>query len=170
MLPFILMTIPIYIIVRMVVIKIKNKKINWYFEIGLSLLIFFLVGLLSQALVSNNRTHQTNLIPFIVLKDTYREVFKNGNINYFLINFMGNIIMFMPIGFMLPLLYKISVKKVILLGSLFSLFIEISQLFLQRGTDIDDLMLNTLGVVLGLVIYKLVDKKKKELVNKFKVM
>lgn len=78
--------------------------------------------------------------------------------------------MFMPIGFILPLLYKISGKKVILLGSLFSLFIETSQLFLQRGTDIDDLMLNSLGVVLGLLIYKLVDKKKKELVNKFKVI
>lgn len=78
--------------------------------------------------------------------------------------------MFMPIGFILPLLYKISGKKVILLGLLFSLFIETSQLFLQRGTDIDDLMLNSLGVVLGLLIYKLVDKKKKELVNKFKVI
>ena len=39
------------------------------------------------------------------------------------------------------------------------MFIEICQLFLTRGTDVDDLILNTLGVVFGLLCYKLLYKK-----------
>jgi glycopeptide antibiotics resistance protein len=38
-------------------------------------------------------------------------------------------------------------------GLLFSLFIEISQQFVVRNTDIDDLILNTFGVYLGYLLY-----------------
>ena len=64
---------------------------------------------------------------------------------YFLINFLGNIIMFMPFGLFIPYLWGISGKKTILIGFSSSLFIEFCQLFLSRGTDVDDLILNTLG-------------------------
>jgi len=69
--------------------------------------------------------------------------------------------MFIPIGFFLSLLWKLEDKKVVMIGFCSSLFIETSQLFLRRGTDVDDLILNTLGVYLGLVLYKLLKKIKK---------
>ena len=100
-----------------------------------------------------------NLIPFRIFYDTYIEVFKNNNISYFIISFIGNIIIFIPLGILIPLLYKISSKKVILIGFLISLLIEIIQLFLKRGTDIDDLILNTLGVFIGTLIYKKIGGK-----------
>ena len=79
----------------------------------------------------------------------------------------GNIIMFMPIGFFTALLWKLSNKKVIAIGFFFSLLIESCQLFLTRGTDIDDLILNTIGTILGLLLYKIIDKKFKNVIVKF---
>ena len=111
---------------------------------------------------------EINLIPFKVIFDTYREVIQNGYINYFIINFLGNIIMFMPIGFFIPLLWNVSNKKVVIIGFCFSLFIEICQLFLTRGTDVDDLMLNTIGVILGLLLYRFLYKKFKSFLVKFR--
>ena len=113
--------------------------------------------------------HETNLIPFKVLVETYNEVFVNGYINYFLINFLGNIILFIPFGFIVSLLWKVSNKKVIVIGFYSSLFIEICQLFLTRGTDVDDLILNTLGVVFGLLRYKLLYKKFNSKMDNYKV-
>ena len=76
--------------------------------------------------------------------------------------------MFIPFGIFIPLLWDISNKKVIIYGFLSSLFIEISQLFLTRGTDIDDLILNTCGVLLGLLLYKLLNKKLNQFFIKFR--
>ena len=119
--------------------------------------------------IIKNGIHETNLIPFKVLVETYNEVFINGYINYFIINFLGNIILFMPFGFIIPLLWNVSNKKVIIIGFCSSLFIEICQLFLTRGTDVDDLILNTLGILLGLLLYKLLYKKFNKYMDKFRL-
>lgn len=62
--------------------------------------------------------------------------------------------MFMPIGFFSPLLWtKLnSLKKVTLFGFGISFIIEFTQLFLSRATDIDDLILNTIGAMLGYLV------------------
>lgn len=75
----------------------------------------------------------------------------------------------MPIGFLLSLLWKMKSQKIILTGFLISFFIEFCQLFIARETDIDDLMLNTFGTILGLIIYKLLSKKFDKLFTKFKI-
>ena len=63
--------------------------------------------------------------------------------------------MFVPFGFMLPIMWNEfeSFKKTVEAGFLFSLFIEITQMFNFRATDVDDLMMNTLGTVIGFGIY-----------------
>ena len=67
-----------------------------------------------------------------------------------------NIIMFMPFGFLLPLIWKNfrNANKVVLMGFLMSLAIEICQLFNIRTTDIDDLLMNTLGTLVGYCCWK----------------
>ena len=166
MIPYMVITIPIYLLIRFVYLKSKHKKLNWHHEVVLFLFVIFIVGLASQTIIPKFETgiggfkivksgiHETNLIPFKVLFETYNEVFVNGYINYFLINFLGNIILFMPFGFIIPLLWKVSDKKVIVL---------------TRGTDVDDLILNTLGVVFGLLCYKLLYKKFNNKMDKFRV-
>lgn len=82
-----------------------------------------------------------------------------------------NIILFIPLGFFLPLLYKKynRVNRIALTGFLFSISIEIVQMFGMGSTDINDLITNTVGTCLGYYIYKVLFKLvQKELCVKFK--
>lgn len=88
-----------------------------------------------------------NLIPFVHLFDKY---------DGWLINIIGNITMFIPVGVVWPLCFKKldSIGKTVLSGAAFPLFIEITQLLLyDRCSDVDDLILNTTGIFIGAVIY-----------------
>lgn len=181
MIPYMIIAVPIYLIIRFLMLRKTSRKFNLYHEITLLIFVIFIVGLASQTVIPKielgingninilkNGTHGINLLPLKVLFETYREVFINLNINYLIINFLGNIIMFMPIGFFIPLLWEIPDEKIIIVGFLFSLFIEVCQLFLNRGTDVDDLILNTLGTILGLLVYKFLYKKFKNLIIRFR--
>ena len=56
-----------------------------------------------------------------------------------------------------------SFKKTVLAGAGFTLFIEATQLFcLGRHTDVDDLILNTIGVAIGAYIVFLIRRKQKK--------
>ena len=67
------------------------------------------------------------------------------------VNLLGNILPFLPIGILLPLLYRpISWKSVSVIAVAYCLCIEALQLALRVGAfDVDDILLNTLGVLLG---------------------
>lgn len=75
-------------------------------------------------------------------------------------SFLLNIVMFMPLGFLLPLLKPSvdSIPKAAAVGLMLSFTIEILQLVIRitlgngRSTDINDLIANTAGSVLGFVI------------------
>lgn len=72
------------------------------------------------------------------------------------INIVGNIVALIPLGFIIPFVIpKMNWKKTILLGLLAGLLIEITQAILHIGTfDIDDVILNGLGVVIGFRLFR----------------
>ena len=164
MMPYMLISLPIFILVRFLIYK-KTNKINLKREILLLIFCLFLVGLFSQTIIpkydSNNNLIvskvRLNLIPFKIFYDAVIEL-RKGNIYYLIISLIGNIVMFVPIGFFVKLLYKLNDKRIVIIGFLISLFIEIIQNFTGRETDIDDLILNTLGVYIGIIIYKKLKK------------
>ncbi|MBO4592206.1 MAG: VanZ family protein [Eubacterium sp.] len=87
-----------------------------------------------------------NIKPFFFLKDRY---------DGWLMNIIGNIAMFIPVGIVWPICFKKldTFIKTVLAGAGYTLFIEVTQLFcLGRHTDIDDLILNTTGVIIGACI------------------
>ena len=103
-----------------------------------------------------------NLIPFVNLLDYPK-------LSEVLLNVIGNTAMFIPIGIIWPIVYKKlnTHKKVIAAGVGFSLCIEILQLpFFDRVTDIDDLILNSLGFLMGYGLYLLVKWLAKKISNK----
>lgn len=156
MIPYILITTIIYLIIR--IIYLKNKKINIKKELLLLLLIIYISGLLSQTIIPKEGTIKGfNIIPFKIISDSIIE-YNKGNIYYFIISLLGNICIFIPFGIIIPLIYKIKDKKIILIGFLTSFTIEFIQIFQNRYVDIDDLLLNTLGTYIGLLIYKLIKK------------
>ncbi len=71
-----------------------------------------------------------------------------------------NIILFIPFGFFLPLLYEKynNMGKVVLSGFILSIFIELIQMFGMGSTDINDLIANTIGTCLGYIIYQQISK------------
>lgn len=73
-----------------------------------------------------------------------------------MVGYILNIILFIPFGFLIPLIWKKmrSLHLTALAGFSFSILIEISQLLNNRRTDIDDLIMNTLGAIIGFLIYK----------------
>ena len=98
-----------------------------------------------------------NLLPVVYLFDY--PVFREA-----LINFVGNTAMFVPLGIVWPCVFQQldTHGKVIAAGVGYSLLIEIIQLpFFDRVSDIDDLLLNSLGFVLGYGIYLLVKAVKR---------
>ena len=95
-----------------------------------------------------------NLVPFVNLLDYD----STGDMIW---NSVGNMAMMIPTGIILPIVYKKlnSFGKVIVAGALISLCIELLQLpFASRASDIDDLILNVLGVAVGYGIYSAVHK------------
>lgn len=147
----------------------KGQSVTVAHEVGVWMFGLWMLGLLSQTILPEliavmqgvpHRGNRMNLELFLVFRQTWDEVFQNGNLGYFFINFLGNIAMFIPIGFFLPLLWKPLQKfwKVLLCGFGLSLMIELTQLLLPRGTDVDDLWLNTLGAAAGWLIWFVLQK------------
>lgn len=94
----------------------------------------------------------SNYIPF---KEMFR--YSVGS-RLFIKNVLGNIIMFIPYGFFVS--YYLDLKKpklCIFLVILVSLSIEFTQLIIGRVFDIDDIILNTLGGIVGFFLYKSLD-------------
>ena len=92
-------------------------------------------------------TANVNYVPFTFWGDFY----PGWQINVF-----GNIFLFVPVGILFPLAFENidSVKKAICVGIAFTCTIEFLQLFLSdRCTDVDDIMLNSLGAAMGAVIW-----------------
>lgn len=85
----------------------------------------------------------------------YRE--QLGNI-IFLTNIVGNVVAFVPFGFLLPCISKVSRKflNVVMLGFELTLSIEIMQLLLKVGAfDVDDIIMNLTGTIIGYAVFKI---------------
>lgn len=151
-------------------IWIRGKHFDWKRELVLLLMYanllfvirytFFPRGLIDghvQPLVYDAATafpFRLNLVPLVNL-------FEYNSMRDLIWNVVGNAIMFLPTGIILPIVYKKlnNFWKVLAAGAGISLCIEILQLpFSVRASDVDDLILNTLGVILGYGIYALVRK------------
>ena len=79
-----------------------------------------------------------------------------------MLNLVGNVAGFVPLGYLVPLVFKkhSSFFKTLVFGLLFILFIEIIQLLTGLGEfDVDDIILNMLGVLLGNIAYKVINTR-----------
>jgi len=110
-------------------------------------------------MLKNEETHffvkQHNYIPLKTIS-SYLIGNEKVGIQIAIQNLTGNIVGFLPFGFLLPLLLKKEkcVGIVVFLTFCLSLLFELTQLVFQFGSfDVDDLLLNTLGGVLGYLLY-----------------
>lgn len=154
----------IWLIVRIFILS-KSKSINLKREAQLILVYICLIvvarftffpfeklnGKIQPLILdaANIIPFRINMIPFVNITD-YEKLFEAK------LNIIGNTAMFIPIGIIWPIVYSElnTPAKAIGAGILFSLCIELLQLpFYDRVTDIDDLILNSLGFIIGYGIY-----------------
>lgn len=99
-----------------------------------------------------------NIIPF-------SDLFQEGLSFWVIFQFVANIVLFIPLGIFLPVIWKSfrQFHATVIAGALMSICIEFSQLFSARVTATDDLLMNTLGTVIGyLIIAGLLKKRWKK--------
>ena len=152
----------------------KLRTLIVYSFILYMMTIYFLVILPDISEVVNNK-FEYNLIPFSFINDIIKETSFNIMIpstylkaltEHCIYVVIFNILMTVPFGMYLRYYYKASFKKVLFLSFFLSLFFELTQLtglyFIYpkpyRLFDIDDLLLNTTGGVLGYFLFGLIEK------------
>lgn len=93
----------------------------------------------------------------LTMFDSIKLMLRSHNSLLILKNILGNLLLFFPFGFFLPLFFKRFRRFWAMLGTGFlsSLLIETFQYeFAQRIFDVDDMLLNTIGAVLGWILFK----------------
>lgn len=142
--------------------NIKIKKLNKLRECVITLFFIYFLAVVYYTffksgilMISEYHRFYANLIP---LKETFK-MFADNNMGLknSLYNVVGNILLFVPLGFFIPLLFHKcnKISKVLFYGFIASLTIETIQLFTAFNlTDIDDVIFNTLGAVIGLLFYR----------------
>ena len=131
---------------------IKNKiKFVFYREILALGFIIYIMCLFYVVTFQDVSWSTSNFIPF---KEMLRyRLFSR----LFFKNVVGNMIMFMPYGFFVSYILKPEKKKTIFyLCLLISCTIEVTQMAIVRVFDIDDIMLNIIGGMIGYYIYKII--------------
>ncbi|WP_088105274.1 VanZ family protein [Halalkalibacter urbisdiaboli] len=147
----------------------KHRKTFLYVILGLYVLALFYVTLFAWNYGASlgpvgpgGRNY--NLTPF---RSIYRIAVFSQDVMDPIRILLGNVILFIPLGFLLPLtirrLQHISV--VFIIGFSTSLFIEVCQfLFTQRVSNIDDVILNSSGTFIGTIFYLIISWVKKRIV------
>lgn len=119
------------------------------------LVVYFVLFSDRLGRVEGYSTFRYNLVPFVEIHRfiMYRDHMSTGA---FILNLIGNLLVFFPFGFLIPIwrTKKTGLIRIIIYSFLGSLCIETLQLVTRVGVfDVDDLLLNTLGGVLGWIGY-----------------
>ena len=143
--------------VTFVVFFAQKQKILVSYRLFYSLVVFYSLSLLILLFFRPNEAsfHNWNLIPFLTIK-----TYLFGDITFLIAfyNLAANIGLFVPYGFFIRTLPTKTVYSYCL-SLLCICLIEIAQLVTLRGSlDIDDLILNGLGVYIGILLYPLFNR------------
>lgn len=154
----------IWVFIRILWLIRRKHQLSWKREGVVQLLVFYLFCLAGITIFrygpDPSMAGRWNLIPVIHTI----EILWADSAGAFLYNVVGNLIWFVPLGVLLPFLSSRfqAPWSALLTGGLVSACIEISQLVLGTGVcDIDDLLLNALGALLGWGVWKLFFKLKR---------
>ena len=152
--PMILLTSVVLITIRLAFV-FKNKE-PLYVSKELMMLSFGVYILCLFQIVTSNDVSGVHGVNITLFKELTR--YQIGT-RLFYRNIVGNIIMFVPFGFFTSYYLKLERKSFIFfLSIIISVVIELIQLKIGRAFDIDDILLNIIGSMLGYFLYRLIDK------------
>lgn len=171
--------IPILLIITTMIVQIKKAKDiqeksrirNFWLKILFIIYCLLLVTVLflnneyrmyvfqNINIFSKEHFEMSNIIPFATIIDYISRLVSNEiNAGIVIINFATNLLLFAPMGFFIPMLYSDMIKNIkqfAILMIIITLIVEVLQFITFRGsTDIDDIILNTVGAVIVYIIMK----------------
>lgn len=156
----------IYAVLRYMHIKKQQLLTVWNIEIAKGLFVCYLIGLINLTLVPSNFwsyiwahifigysgseiilfNGEFNLIPSII-KILMGELTIGSWVKTMLV---GNLLMFIPFGFFLPIVTnKVYSHNIVKLALAIPVVIEIIQPIVSRSFDIDDIIMNFVGIMIG---------------------
>ena len=150
-----------------ILFRLKNKGIKpirqvSYIGLFCSVFLIIFATILCTPITFEPEKHFLNLIPF-----NWRE---NG-LKQFFIEELANIILFIPLGFFLPAVFRSNRKayKTVSITFAITFGIEFLQYFIGRLSDIDDIITNLLGGIIGYMIFRIMNTvfEKNERWNRF---
>lgn len=166
--------LPLYCLARVIWVKKRKANRSVSREVVMGIFVVFMFGLLFLTFEDNGISWMkadtpgkawerlqngigVNYVPFRTIRNYFK--YASGT-DRMAVNVLGNILMFVPWGLGLPLLWRKfhSVFKVAFASLMLPVFIEFVQLFIGRSVDIDDVILNLAGGMLGGLVYLIVKK------------
>lgn len=138
-LPAVIFLVPVYLLLWKRMFHTAGKTMLYFLFSFYLCAVYGLVGLPNVAYIRFEPAG--NLVPFRDMLSSLRSS-------------VQNILLFVPLGIFLPLLWERyrMLKNTVFFGLCTSLVIELLQVFTYRATDINDLLTNTLGSVLGWIL------------------
>lgn len=156
--------------------SLKFKTFNVWREVAIWIFFIYLVvvanltlfkhGVFEYPISIQQLIDRVNLVPLV---ETYKMLTDGWIVAYSWYQVIANILVLIPLGFLTPILFKSLTKwwHILIVGCSTSLLIEVFQILTpQNVVDVDDLIFNTLGAMIGYGVYLLFIK----LVKYFKLM
>ncbi|HIS87388.1 MAG TPA: VanZ family protein [Candidatus Caccenecus avistercoris] len=162
--PMLTIFLVVIAVVRVAAIKNHNEKLVFYKEFSNLLFIIYILllyELLTRAELNTVRGY--NLVPF---SEMFR--YEIGSTSFYL-NVVGNIVIFIPFGYLISTYIKPKrILSILIVSVISSATVEFVQLCIGRSFDVDDIILNSLGAIIGFLIYIGLGAIKKHLPGIFK--
>lgn len=153
-------TIFVFIIslIRVLYLKKNNKKFILYKELLSLIFVIYLLLLFELVTYKEIEYRSINLIPF-------KEIFRYSlNSSGFYKQVLGNILLFIPLGYFISYYIKnVKTGTIIFSSILISIVIETVQYFIGRCFDIDDIILNSVGGLIGFLVFAFLSSVKEKL-------
>ena len=160
----------IYVIICVVIVKRNKLKIEWLKEIMKLLFTCYLTGLISLVILPANFWLDFFDGVFLCWWDEMLPIFSFGGFNlvpslikalsgeltigsWVKTMLIGNIAMFLPLGFFLPFVTeRVNRKNIFVVSIAVPFIVELLQMIFGRSFDVDDLICNFIGIVAGFFI------------------
>ena len=144
--------------VRIMYLIVKKEKLVLYKELSYLLFVVYLLSLFYIVTFQDDNYGLSNFVPF---KEIFRYKITS---KLFVKNIVGNILLFMPFGlFISAYLDNKKLYPTMILTFISSVSIEIIQYLIGRVFDVDDIILNLIGGLIGGLLYIILDKIRNKL-------
>ena len=153
---------PLYLLVRFIIIK--HSQFHFWKELLYYSFFLYCVCIFSQTILPSREfllgyessVGRSNFTPFETIQFYVNRL--GGPMHTVAVyNLVGNVLLFVPFGIYIPAIWhKLQLLwKMLIVSFTIPLFIETTQYFIGRSIDVDDVILNTIAIMIGYSLFKM---------------